>query len=207
MKKYHGQVIYIYAFDIAYELKTQPPDRVLGIPATDYMMLDQAESAAQVSIDPSRSFCRRICQLAGGPAEISTRVLVFGVGAISIQYRVPFEIDHLDQLITYHDLQVDSQPMELRAVELARRIQADLHDHCIRPTPTLDPEPYTLFCIDELPVSPDRKGMTAEQWLREHVRPVAGLLTEEPEIENLSVAGSRGIHQPISQLLQHTIWP
>jgi hypothetical protein len=64
-----------------------------------------------------------------------------------------------------HDLQVDSQPLEKRAVELARRIQADLHDHCVRPTPTLDPEPYTLFCIDELPVSPDRKGMTAEQWL------------------------------------------
>lgn len=188
MTKYHGQVIYVYAFDIAYELRSQPPARVLDVPATDYVMLQTKRSPRH------RFFYRpkqillplQACQIAAGPAAISTRVLVFGIGAISIQYRVPFEIDRLEQLIAYHGLQVESQPMELRAVELARRIQADLHDHCVRPTPVLDPETYTLFCIDELPVSPDRNGMTAEQWLREHIRPVAGLLTEEPEIENLS---------------------
>jgi hypothetical protein len=188
MKKYHGQVIYMYAFDIAYELRAKPPDRVLDIPATDYMMLQTKRSPRQrFFFRPKRIVLPpQSCQLPAGPAEISARVLVFGIGAISIQFRVPFEVDHLEQLITYHDLQVDSQPLELRAVELARRIQADLHDHCVRPAAALDPETYTLFCIDELPVSPDRKGMTAEQWLHEHVRPVAGLLTEEPQIENLS---------------------
>ncbi|NLH17308.1 MAG: hypothetical protein GX455_12080 [Phycisphaerae bacterium] len=188
MKKYCGQVVYIYAFDIAYELKDKPPDCVLGIPATDYTILQTRRSPRQ------RFFYRpkqivlppQTCQLPVGTANISTHVLVFGIGAISIQYRVPFEVDHLEQLIACHDLKVDLQPLEQRAIELARRIQADLHDHCIRPTSTLDPEPYTLFCIDELPVSPDREGMTAEQWLRDHVRPVAGLLTEESDITNLS---------------------
>lgn len=188
MKKYCGQVVYMYAFDIAYELKAQPPDCVLGITATDYTMLQTRRSPRQ------RFFYRpkqivlppQACQLTTAAAEISTHVLVFGIGAISIQFRVPFEVDHLEQLIAYHDLKVDSQPLEPRAIELARRIQTDLHDHCVRPTPTLDPETYTLFCIDQLPISPDRKGMTAEQWLRDHVRPVAGLLTEESEIENLS---------------------
>ncbi len=187
-RQYSGQVIYVYAFDIAYELKAEPPDRILGITATDYTILQTRRSPRQ------RFFYRpkqillpaETCQLADGPAQISARVLVFGIGAISIQYRVPFQVDRLEQLIAYHDPHVDSKPLGQKAIELARRIQADLREHCVRPTANLDPEPYTLFCIDELPVGSDGKGRTAEQWLQEHLRPVAGILTEESDVANLS---------------------
>jgi len=57
----------------------------------------------------------------------------------------------------------------------------------VRPVPRLlDEEAYTVFCV-EAPVTMDDSGpASAEDWLEEHVREIAALLTQEPDVAQLS---------------------
>jgi len=57
----------------------------------------------------------------------------------------------------------------------------------IRPVPNLaEEEAYTVFCIDSPLVTQDGSPLNAEDWLQEHRREVASLLTQEPDISRLS---------------------
>ena len=40
----------------------------------------------------------------GQTVQIRKSVKIFGVGAMTIQVRVPFEVDRLEDLVDYHDL-------------------------------------------------------------------------------------------------------
>ena len=35
---YRGEVVYIYAYDIAYDIKNEPVERILGQPTKDYLV-------------------------------------------------------------------------------------------------------------------------------------------------------------------------
>src|SRR5436305_194433 len=45
---------------------------------------------------------------------------------------------------------------------------------------------YTVFCMDSPLVSDDGAPLSAESWLQANRRPVAALLTQEPDIAHLS---------------------
>jgi hypothetical protein len=188
-QRYVGEVVYIYAFDVAYEMTRQPVRELLGQPV------------AQFSVDASKRSPRhlfffrpqmvrlppleRIGQ--NGAMRMDRVIKLLPVGAISITVRVPFVVSRVEDLIAYHDLQFSNGSLNEEVRRLAEEVRVELSAHFIRPVGHLaDEEAYTVFCIDSPLTELDGTPVSAEKWMRTHRREVASLLTQEPDIDHLS---------------------
>ena len=186
---YKGEVAYIYAFDIAYDMKRQPVVTLLG------------QSLQNYSIGPSKRSPKQLLfyqpQMAKLPQEqrnindkviqIQRGIKVFNVGAISILIRVPFQVEKIEDLVSYHELKFSQSSIEDEALELAEQAKQELEPYCLKPVSSLSQvENYTVFCLHDLPHIHDRSSDQAENWLKANRRDVAGLLTEEANTTYLS---------------------
>jgi len=186
---YRGEVVYIYAFDIAYDMKRQPVAKLLG------------ESLQNYSIGPSKRSPKQLFfyqpQMATLPAEqrqingkavrIQRSIKVFNVGAISIQLRVPFQVEKIEDLVGYHEPKFAEVSIQDEVKELAQRVKVQLEPYCVQPVPQLTQmENYTVFYLYDLPGNNDTPNVRAEDWLKTNRHQVAGLLTEEANPEYLS---------------------
>src|SRR6266496_1972591 len=107
VQRYMGKVVYMYAFDVAYDMSRKPIREILGHPV------------AQFSVDASKRSPRHLffyrpqmVRLPGmerfgphGHVRIERTVKLLPVGALSITISVPFEADTIEDLIVYHDLE------------------------------------------------------------------------------------------------------
>ena len=188
-RRYVGEVVYVYAYDIAYELKREPLAQLLGQPVTPF------------EFDGSRRHPRhhffykpQMAQLPplermgpSGRVKLERVVKLLPVGAISITVRVPFEVGRLEDLVAYHDLRFESGSLNAEVRALAEEIRRELGSFCIRPVPRLaDEEAYTVFCLEAPLLNPDGEPISAESWFQAHRRQVAALLTQEEDTALLS---------------------
>jgi hypothetical protein len=182
-------VVYVYAFDLAYDMKRQQIETILGQAVQDY-----AAGASRPS--PKQGFFYRPrmvtlpakqCRTDFGTVDVCETVKLFNVGAISVQVRVPFAVREIDELVAYYDLRLGEHDVETEVVQLAERVRQELLPYCIRPVATLGRgEDYTVFCIHEpFPMGSDACGRS-EAWLQQHRRAIAGLLTQEADAMRLS---------------------
>src|SRR5262249_27459502 len=119
--------------------------------------------------------------------RIERGVKLLPVGAISITIRVPFEVEHFEDLVEYHDLQFSNGSLHQEVRHLAEEVRRELEPYYVRPVEHLaEEEAYTVFCIDSPLVTVDGTALNAENWLRANRRSVASLLTQEPDIDRLS---------------------
>jgi hypothetical protein len=189
VRQYTGEVVYIFAFDLAYEMVRQPVRELLGQPV------------AQFSVDASKRSPRHLffyrpqmvrlppLERIGphGPVRVERGIKLLPVGAISITVRVPFQVRHVEDLVEYHDLQFSNGSLSDEVRNLAEEVRRELAPYYIRPVPSLAPdEAYTVFCIQSPLPTEDGSPLNAENWLRGHRRAVAALLTQEPDIDHLS---------------------
>src|SRR3954467_6958315 len=107
VKQYTGEVVYIYAFDVAYEMTRQPVREVLGQPVAQFVVDASKRSPRHLFF--YRPQMVRLPALErigpGGPVRIERVVKLLPVGAISITIRVPFEVERFEDLVGYHDIQ------------------------------------------------------------------------------------------------------
>ena len=188
-KRYKGEVVYLYAFDLAYDMKREPISELLGQPVLEYLIGPSKRSPKTVFFYRPQMIRLPAEHRTGphGTVEIEQTVKVFSVGAISIQLRVPFEVDNLEELVKYHNLMFEGVKAEDEVDILAERVRRELEPYCIKPVQSLGKsEEYTIFCFYELPKGADGQPIHAERWLAENRREVAGLLTEEEEAAALS---------------------
>lgn len=186
--KYRGKTVYMFAFDIAYEMGDLPIRELLG------------QKVEQFKVDSSRRnpkhpfFYRPVMvrlplsEANGpfGPVDLERVVKVLPIGAISITVTVPFEVESLSQLVAFHDLQLGNRSLYAEIRELAERIYVELRPHLVRPLEYLaEEEAYTVFCLESSSVLPAPE-VRAEDWLHTHRREVAGLLTQEKDCDELS---------------------
>ena len=185
---FRGQAVYMFAFDIAYEMSSEPIRELLG------------QKVEQFKVDPSKRnpkhpfFYRPqmirlpLVKALGpfGPVELERVIKVLPIGAISITVTVPFEVNRLDDLVSFHDLQLGERTLHAEVRELAERIYIELRPHLVRPQEYLaEEEAYTVFCLETGTLLPDAK-IRAEDWLHARRREVAALLNQEPDPQNLS---------------------
>jgi hypothetical protein len=188
-KRYKGEVVYLYAFDLAYDMKRGPISELLGQPVKEYLIGPSKRSPKTVFFYRPQMIRLPAEHRTGpqGPVEIEQTVKVFSVGAISIQLRVPFEVDRLEELVQYHNLKFDGVGAEDEVNVLAEGVRRELEPYCVKPVQSLGKsEEYTVFCFYGLPRGTDGNSIRAEQWLAENRREVAGLLTEEEQAATLS---------------------
>jgi hypothetical protein len=123
-----------------------------------------------------------------GPVRLERTVKLLPVGAISITVRVSFEVDHIGQLVCFHDLRFSDGTYlydDVRA--LAEDVRRELSAFYIRPVKVLhDEEAYTVFCIRAPLTATDGSIVRAEDWLHAQRPAVAALLTEETDPKRLS---------------------
>jgi hypothetical protein len=133
----------------------------------------------------------------GESLEIRKSVKIFGVGAMTVQVRVPFEVERLEDLVGYHDLKFAQRGLEEEVAEFAESVRKDLAPYCVRPVSSLmQAEAYTVFCVAGLP-GVEGQGVRAEDWLTANRRRVAALLMQEENAESLSeqeVCESTGLY-------------
>jgi hypothetical protein len=186
--KYRGVAVYMFAFDIAYEMGRGPVLELLG------------QKVEQFKVDASKRNPRHpffyrpqmvrlpLCKRMGpsGPIEVERVVKLLPMGAISITARVPFEVARLEELVALHDLHLGERSLHAEVRELAEQIYVEMRPHLIRPVEYLaEEEAYTVFCLETSSVLPAPE-VRAEDWLHLHRREVAAVLTQEPQLEKLS---------------------
>src|SRR5262245_24327593 len=101
-----GEVVYMYAFDVAYEMIRTPVKELLGQPVAQFVVDASKRSPRQlcffrpqmVRLPPIEKIGPR------GPVRLEQTVKLLPVGAISITVRVAFEVNRIDELVCYHDL-------------------------------------------------------------------------------------------------------
>lgn len=184
-----GQVVYVYAFDLAYDTKRVSIPTILGHPTHSY------DSGPGKPV-PRHGFFYRPQMVtlpvsrresSFGSIEVTEAVKLFNVGAISVQIRIPFEVSDIEDLVGYYHLKLDDKPIEVEAMELAERVRLELAPYFVRPVTDLLPgEDYTVFCVHQLPGVGTSTAARSEDWLMRHRRAVAGLLTQEQDAAQLS---------------------
>ncbi|MBN2455539.1 MAG: hypothetical protein JXB29_03230, partial [Sedimentisphaerales bacterium] len=186
---YCGEVVYIYAFDIAYDMKRQPVSELLGQPLQNYSIGPSKRSPKQLFFySPQMAkLPSQERQVNDKTVQIQQSIKVFNIGAISIQIRVPFQVQKIEDLVSYHDLKFAQGSIEDEIKRLAETAKRELEPYCIKPVSHLSQtENYTVFCLYDLPQIDDRSGSRAEDWLKANRCSIAGLLTEEEDAAYLS---------------------
>ena len=187
--RYHGEVAYIYSYDLAYDMKREPIGSLLGQKLEEYGIGPSRRSPRNVMfyrplmivLPPQRRIGPRG---PGGHAgddqgvqrggDVRSRHACRSRSSISPNWWIT---------TTWSSRPTGSLEAEISS--LAERVRNELLPYCVRPVAKLgQAEAYTAFCVYHLP--PDVAEGQAEAWLDQHRRQIAGLLTDEPDAARLS---------------------
>ncbi len=187
--RYSGEVVYIYAFDVAYDTARKPIHELLGQPVAQFAVDTSKRSPRQLFFYKPQMIrlppMERIGPL--GPVRVERVIKLLPVGAISISVRVPFAVNRFEELVAFHDLQFSNGSLHDEVRRLAQEVTTELRGHLVRPQPQLpEEEAYTVFCIASPVLDQHGEPVNAEQWFQAHRYQVAALLTQEEEMGRLS---------------------
>src|SRR5436190_7413026 len=134
-QRYTGEVVYIYAFDVAYEMTRQPVRELLGQPVAQFVVDASKRSPKHLFFYRPQMVRLPALERIGphGPVRMERVIKLLPVGAISITIRVPFEVRQVEDLVEYHDLQFSNGSLHDEVRRLAEEVRRELHDYFIRP--------------------------------------------------------------------------
>src|SRR5205814_6184546 len=121
MKSYSGEVVYVYGFDVAYEMTRQPVRELLGQPVAQFNMDSSKRSPRHLFFYKPQMVRLPPLERIGphGPVRVDRAIKILPVGAISITVRVPFSVQRVEDLVDYHDLQFTNGVLQEEVRELA----------------------------------------------------------------------------------------
>jgi len=179
-----GEIVYLYAFDVANEITTSRVREILSEkPFPFEIRMDRTLPKDMPLYKP----------LAIAPAPLPSLlqahpvrplVRIYDVGVVTIMMRVDFTAGGVGELMPYHHpVLADGRALDAVAKEMCLQVISSLQDSIVgRSEYEMVPEAYTVFCLTDLSSPRD-----VNQWLAEQRRAVAGLLSETPA-ERLSEA-------------------
>src|SRR3974390_3161811 len=94
VKQYTGEVVYIYAYDVAYEMTRQPVRELLGQPVAQFAVDASKRSPRHLSFYRPQMVRLPPLERIGphGQIRVERVVKLLPVGALSITVRMPFEV-------------------------------------------------------------------------------------------------------------------
>jgi hypothetical protein len=172
-----GEVVYLYAFDVANEIIKPRVSEILSEKPFPFEIRQDRTLPKDVPLyrplaiepPPLKS------PLHGSPVRLLIRIYDFGV--VTVLMRAAFHAAKLDELMPLHNPRLeDGVSLDQVAREFCAKVCESLGDALIgRTSPPPTPEAYTVFCLTDLGGVHD-----ADAWIDERRRDVAGLLTETP---------------------------
>lgn len=170
-----GTVVYLYAFDVAGEIRTSQVRELLSEKPFPFQIRVGRTVPRDVRIYTPLTIALRPEEAESNVGRVTLKpfVKVFDVGVLSISYEVTFEVGDLAALVPYHHLAIGGEELTFRAERLCAQVAENLRPYMVRPSSERPPaEAYTTFCVE------DAEG-PAEEWARSRREAVAGLLNEE----------------------------
>src|SRR4030095_12278896 len=170
-----GEVVYLYAFDVADEIRTEGIGEILSKKPTPFEIRQDPNLPKDLpyyrplSFDPKRDSWN--CNV----IPVKTLVRVYDVGVVSIGISVPFEDASLQDLNPYQHPVLDNQePLDQAALKLCGEVVENLRNYLVRGMTKVDiPEAYTIFTLTQIAGVED-----VGTWAEAHRREIAGLLLE-----------------------------
>ncbi|MGD0815485.1 MAG: hypothetical protein ABSA83_17945 [Verrucomicrobiota bacterium] len=187
--RYTGRAIYVYAFDVAYDMLREPVAQLLGQTVAEFNVDASKRNPRHLFFNKPRMVRLPPMERIGpnGPVRVERTLKFLPVGAISITISVPFQVHTIGDLVAYHDLEFSNGVLSAEVRQLAEEARRELARYFLKPVQQLaEEEAYTIFCVDAPLVAEDGQPLSAEDWLLQHRREVAALLTQEPDINQLS---------------------
>lgn len=170
-----GEVCYLYAFDVADEIRTAGITSILSTEATPLQIQIDKNLPKSFHYYRPLTIASSLRSWKIGGTPLQTLVRVYDVGVVSIVVFRPFQGESLKSLIPMHHPVLESgQSLDEAALELCREILKNLSQYLVRGVPKLEvPEAYTVFCLYGI------EGVDAtEPWISSRRAEVAGLLSE-----------------------------
>ncbi len=120
---YSGEVVYIYSYDVAYDMTCQPIRVLLGQPVEEFTVGANKRSPRQVFFYRPQMVRLPPVERIGphGAVQVERVVKLLPVGAISITVRVPFAVNRIEDLVVYHDLQFSNGSLHEGSAQPAGR--------------------------------------------------------------------------------------
>jgi hypothetical protein len=168
-----GEVVYLYAFDVANEIVTARVQEILSEKPFPFEI--RVDHTFPKDVPLYRPLAIQPSSLPGTVHDQPVRVeiRVYDVGVVAIAMRVDFEVGRLTDLMPFHEGKLDSgKPLDAIARELCAQVCDSLRSAMVRSELPTAPEAYTCFCITDLEGERD-----TNHWLGEERRALAGLLT------------------------------
>src|SRR5256884_40111 len=140
--RYAGEVVYIYAFDVAYEMARLPVRELLGHPLAQFSVDASKRSPRQLFFYRPQMLRLPPLERIGprGPVRLDRVVKLLPVVAVSITVRVPFEVACIEDLVVYHDLQFSNGALHHEVRHLAEEVCRELSPYTVRPIAQLAEE-------------------------------------------------------------------
>ncbi len=178
-----GEVVYLYAFDVANEIVTARVQEILSKkPFPFEIRLDRITPKDVPFYKPLAIAPPALDSRLGGET-VWPQIRVYEVGVVTVALRVAFAVENLLDLLPLHNPKLDDgQSLDQVARRFCIEVCQSLKDSLVRAAPPTEPEAYTVFCVTAM------AGVTdVNTWLTEQRRNVAGLLAET-DPQNLSEA-------------------
>ena len=174
MQQLKGEIVYLYAFDIADEIRTTSINKILTKKAMPFVV--EADRTFPKDIPfyhpLSIEIKREGWKTQGYP--LKPQVRVYEVGVVSLMISIPFEVASLMDLVKFHQLNLDNGiPLDKAAHTLCLDVVENLGPYLVRGSKDIGmPEAYTVFTFQKVP------GQEVEPWIQKEKANIAGLLSE-----------------------------
>ena len=172
-----GEVVYLYAFDVANEIITPRVQEILSEkPFPFEIRMDRTLPKDMplykpLAIEPSPLSA----PLHG--ATVRRLIRIYDVGVVTVMLRVAFDVGALADLMPFHNPKLENGlTLDTVAMKLCAEVCDGLRELMVGRTEfPPPPEAYTVFCLTDLAGAYD-----VNRWLGDQRREVAALLTETP---------------------------
>ncbi len=169
-----GEVVYLYAFDVANEIVTPRVQEILSKKPFPYEIRTDRTFPKDVPLYKPLAIelTSPAATLLGQTVRLLIRV--YDIGVVTVTMRVGFEAKTLVDLLPFHNPALgDGRALDQAARSLCADVCGSLGDVLVRSSPPTEPEAYTAFCITEI-----EGVIDVNRWLAQEARQVAGLLAE-----------------------------
>jgi hypothetical protein len=179
-----GEVVYLYAFDVANEIVTPRVQEILSERPFPFEIRQDRTLPKDVPLYRPLAIEPPPLKALLYGSSVRLLIRVYDVGVVTVMMRAAFSLRDLNGLMRFHNPQTDDGlALDKVAIDYCGKVCDSLKDSVIggmeSPTP---PEAYTVFCFTELDGADD-----VNLWVGKRRREIAGLLTETAP-ENLSEA-------------------
>jgi hypothetical protein len=169
-----GEVVYLYAFDVANEIVTSKIREILGRQPFPFEVQGRQTFPRDLPLYKPLAVEPPTPDMALHGQPVRLLVRIYEVGVVTIAVRVAFVASSLADLHPLHNPVLDDgRTLDAVVQALCANVCESLKGLLIRGSPPLQPEAYTVFCVTDI-----GGGRDANLWLADQRRNVAGLLSE-----------------------------